>query len=234
MATPFDRCSRQARQVLTMAEEEARRLGHTYLGTEHLLLGLIGQGESTAADTLAALGVELPAVRTTVEGIIGRGQQTALGALCFTPRSRKVVALATKEAKRTKSPCVEPEHLLLGLLGEGEGVAAEVLQQLGVTLARVREVLPGVLLVRAHGQVIAPKETDRSSERERSGRRYSLVLSEDLFTQVERLADEEGTTVVELLRRFTKLGLLATDIQRTPGATLLIRDAAGERQIVLL
>lgn len=234
MATPFDRCSRQARQVFTLAEEEARRLGHAYLGTEHVLLGLIGQAESTAAVTLAALGVDLATVRTSVEGTIGRGHQTALGALCFTPRSKKVVALATKEAKRARSPCVEPEHLLLGLLDEGEGVAAEVLHQLGVTLARVREVVPGVLLVRARGHGIAPQETERPTERERNGRRYSLVLPEDLFTQVERLAEEEGTTVVEVLRRFTKLGLLATDIQRTPGASLLIRDAAGERQIVLL
>ena len=227
MATLFDRFSPPARQAVTLAQDEARALGHAYLGTEHLLLGLLGQTTSVAAAALAVLGVEPQAVRAAVERIIGRGGDLACGQLCLTPRLKKVFALAAKEAKPARQHAVEPEHLLLGLLAEGEGVAAAVLGEQGVSLARVREVLPAARAAAAHGPT-TPPHTDAGT------RRYTLVFPEELFGQVERLATAEHTTVVELLRRFTKLGLLAAEVQRTPGASLLIRDGEGERQIVLL
>ena len=126
-----------------------------------------------------------------------------------------------------KQRAVAPEHLLLGLLAAGEGVAAGVLGELGMTLVRVREVVPAARTAAAHGTTALP---------ETGTRRYTLVFPEERFAQVERLATAEHTTVVELLRRFTKLGLLASEVQRTPGAALLIRDGEGEgeRQIVLL
>ena len=225
MATLFDRFSPAARQAMTLTQEEARALGHTYLGTEHLLLGLIGPPDGVVAAALTALGVEARAVRGAVERIVGRGGQLACGEMRLTPRLKKVFELAGKEAKRAKQRGVEPEHLLLGLLAEGEGVAAGVLGDLGVTLTRVREVLPAARTAAAHSTIM-PLETGT--------RRYTLVFPEELFGQVEQLATAEHTTVVELLRRFTKLGLLATEVQRTPGAALLIRDGDGDRQSLLL
>jgi ATP-dependent Clp protease ATP-binding subunit ClpA len=140
-AIQLDRFSEQARKVLVLAEEEARRLNHTYMGTEHLLLGLIGLHESLAASVLRNLGVVQERVRSAVEHIIGRGDTPADGPLSFTPRAVAAAALAVSEAgrlQRQMTVLVEPEHLLLGLLREGEGIAAGVLESFGVTLDRAR------------------------------------------------------------------------------------------------
>jgi ATP-dependent Clp protease ATP-binding subunit ClpA len=137
----LDRFSEQARRVLVLAEEEARRLNHNYMGTEHLLLGLISLHESLAASVLRNLGVIQDRVRAAVEHIIGRGDTPADGPLGFTPRAVAAAALAIGEAGRIQrrwDGLVEPEHLLLGLLREGEGIAAGVLESFGVTLDRAR------------------------------------------------------------------------------------------------
>jgi ATP-dependent Clp protease ATP-binding subunit ClpA len=134
----FDRFTERARKVLSLAQEEAQRFQHNYIGTEHLLLGLMREGEGVAAKVLSNLGVELDKVRTSVEFIIGRGDRIVLGEIGLTPRVKKVIELAIDEARRLNHHYIGTEHLLLGLVREGEGIAAGVLESLGVNLEKVR------------------------------------------------------------------------------------------------
>jgi len=134
----FDKFTERARKVLSLAQEEAQRFQHNYIGTEHLLLGLVREGEGVAAKVLANLGVELNKVRSAVEFIIGRGDRIVLGEIGLTPRAKKVIELAVDEARRLNHHYIGTEHLLLGLVREGEGIAAGVLESLGVNLEKVR------------------------------------------------------------------------------------------------
>jgi ATP-dependent Clp protease ATP-binding subunit ClpC len=138
MADRFDKFTERARRVLTLAQEEAQRFNHNYIGTEHLLLGLVREGDGVAAKVLANLGVELNKVRSAVEFIIGRGDRAVMGEIGLTPRAKKVIELAVDEARRLNHHYIGTEHLLLGLVREGEGIAAGVLESLGVNLERVR------------------------------------------------------------------------------------------------
>ncbi|OGO52328.1 MAG: NDP-hexose 4-ketoreductase [Chloroflexi bacterium RBG_16_68_14] len=138
MADRFDKFTERARRVLTLAQEEAQRFNHNYIGTEHLLLGLVREGDGVAAKVLSNLGVELSKVRSAVEFIIGRGDRAAMGEIGLTPRAKKVIELAVDEARRLSHHYIGTEHLLLGLVREGEGIAASVLESLGVNLERVR------------------------------------------------------------------------------------------------
>jgi ATP-dependent Clp protease ATP-binding subunit ClpA len=134
----FDKFTERARKVLSLAQEEAQRFQHNYIGTEHLLLGLVREGEGVAANVLNNLGVELYRVREAVEFIIGRGDRIVLGEIGLTPRAKKVIELAVDEARRLNHHYIGTEHLLLGLVREGEGIAAGVLESLGVNLEKVR------------------------------------------------------------------------------------------------
>ena len=134
----FDKFTERARKVLSLAQDEAQRFNHNYIGTEHLLLGLVREGDGVAAKVLNNLGVELTKVRSAVEFIIGRGDRIVLGEIGLTPRAKKVIELAVDEARRLDHHYVGTEHLLLGLVREGEGIAAGVLESLGVTLDRAR------------------------------------------------------------------------------------------------
>ena len=134
----FDRFTDRARRVIVLAQDEARMLNHNYIGTEHLLLGLIHEGEGVAAKALESLGVSLEAVRDQVEEIIGQGQQAPTGHIPFTPRAKKVLEYSMREALQINHPYIGTEHILLGLIREGEGVAAQVLIKLGADLNRVR------------------------------------------------------------------------------------------------
>jgi ATP-dependent Clp protease ATP-binding subunit ClpC len=138
MADRFDKFTERARRVLTLAQEEAHRFNHNYIGTEHILLGLVREGDGVAAKVLSNLGVELNKVRSAVEFIIGRGDRTVTGDIGLTPRAKKVIELAVDEARRLNHSYIGTEHLLLGLVREGEGIAAGVLESLGVNLERVR------------------------------------------------------------------------------------------------
>ena len=138
MADRFDKFTERARRVLTLAQEEAQRFNHNYIGTEHLLLGLVREGDGVAAKVLSNLGVELNKVRSAVEFIIGRGDRASSGEIGLTPRAKKVIELAVDEARRLGHSYIGTEHLLLGLVREGEGIAAGVLESLGVNLERVR------------------------------------------------------------------------------------------------
>ncbi len=138
MASRFEKFSERARRVLSLAQEEAQRFNHNYIGTEHILLGLVRETEGVAARVLYNLGVELSKVRSAVEFIIGRGEKAVPGEIGLTPRAKKVIELAVDEARRLNHSYIGTEHLLIGLLREGEGVAAGVLESLGVTLEKVR------------------------------------------------------------------------------------------------
>jgi ATP-dependent Clp protease ATP-binding subunit ClpC len=135
----FERFTDRARRVVVLAQEEARMLNHNYLGTEHILLGLVHEGEGVAARALESLGISLQAVRQQVEEIIGRGQQAPPGHIPFTPRAKKAVELARREANDLGHNYIGTEHILLGLVREGEGVAAQVLVNLGADFSRVRQ-----------------------------------------------------------------------------------------------
>ena len=135
----FERFTDRARRVVVLAQEEARMLNHNYIGTEHILLGLIHEGEGVAAKALTSLGISLEAVRQQVEEIIGQGQQAPSGHIPFTPRAKKVLELSLREALELGHNYIGTEHILLGLIREGEGVAAQVLVRLGADLNRVRQ-----------------------------------------------------------------------------------------------
>ena len=136
----FERFTDRARRVVVLAQEEARMLNHNYIGTEHILLGLIHEGEGVAAKALGYLGISLEAVRQQVEEIIGQGQQAPSGHIPFTPRAKKVLELSLREALQLLGHnYIGTEHILLGLIREGDGVAAQVLVKLGADLNRVRQ-----------------------------------------------------------------------------------------------
>src|SRR5215212_4292214 len=145
MPDRFDKFTERARKVLQLAQEEAQRFNHNYIGTEHLLLGLVREGEGVAAKVLANLGVDLNKVRSAVEFIIGRGDRTVTGEVGLTPRAKRVIELAIDEARRLGHNYIGTEHLLLGLVREGEGIAAGVLESLGVSLDKVRQQVNYVL-----------------------------------------------------------------------------------------
>ena len=139
MSTVFERFTDRARRVVVLAQEEARLLNHNYIGTEHILLGLIHEGEGVAAKALESLGISLEAVRAQVEEIIGHGGSAPSGHIPFTPRAKKVLELSLREALQLGHNYIGTEHILLGLIREGEGVAAQVLVKLGADLSRVRQ-----------------------------------------------------------------------------------------------
>jgi excisionase family DNA binding protein len=152
----FDRFTKRVRHVMTLAQEEALRFKHNYIGTEHLLLGLIREGEGVAGQVLSNLGIEVEQVRQAVEAIIGRGERVILGEVGLTPRAKKVIELAVDEARRLQHRFVGTEHILLGLIREGEGIAAGVLESLGLQLEQVRAETVRVLRQRQPEQEEAP------------------------------------------------------------------------------
>ena len=134
----FDKFSERARKVMSLAHEEAQRLQQNYIGTEHLLLGLLREGEGAAVKVLSNLGVDLNLLRSTIESMIGLGDGIVLGQIGLTPGAKEVIELAVHEAHRLNHHYIGIEHLLLGLVREGEGIAAGVLERLGVKLEKVR------------------------------------------------------------------------------------------------
>jgi ATP-dependent Clp protease ATP-binding subunit ClpA len=175
----FERFTDRARRVVVLAQEEARMLNHNYLGTEHLLLGLVHEGEGVAARTLESLGISLGAVRQQVEEIIGQGQQAPAGHIPFTPRAKKVIELARREANDLGHNYLGTEHLLLGLVREGEGVAAQVLVKLGADLARVRQQVLHLL----HG----PAGSVVPGRGRRRGKRARVRLLDDALARIDAL-----------------------------------------------
>ena len=201
MADKFDRFTKESRNVLTFAHEEAVRFNHNYIGTEHLLLGLIREEDSVAARVLSSLGIRLQKVRSAVKFIIGRGDQATAGSIGLTPRAKKVIELANDEADQLNHYSIGTEHLLLGLVREGEGIAAGVLESLGVSLEKVRaQVIRAIdfgniasTLSSSAAELRTPKRPDASASGERlnpftKGAKRSLTLAEEEARRFNRPA----------------------------------------------
>src|SRR5690348_7114810 len=171
----FERFTDRARRVVVLAQEEARLLNHSYIGTEHILLGLIHEGEGVAAKALESLGISLEAVRSQVEEIIGQGGSSPSGHIPFTPRAKKVLELSLREALQLGHNYIGTEHILLGLIREGEGVAAQVLVKLGADLSRVRQQVIQLLSGYAGAKEGSPQGGGSSPETTQGG---SLVLDQ--------------------------------------------------------
>ena len=202
MSSRFEKFSERARRVLTLAQEEAQRFNHNYIGTEHLLLGLVREGDGVAAKVLANLGVELSKVRAAVEFIIGRGERPTTGEIGLTPRAKRVIELAVDEARRLNHNYIGTEHLLLGLLREGEGVAAGVLESLGVSLERVRGEVQRIL-AQAPAQAQAWRPTTRTPTLDQLGADLTnLSRLGKLDPVIGRLREIER--VIQILSRRTK------------------------------
>ncbi len=141
----FEQFTDRARRVVVLAQAEARLLNHNYIGTEHILLGLVQEGEGIAAKALDSLGVPLQTIRDQVVEIIGKGGESPTGHIPFTPRAKKVLELALRESLQLGHKYIGTEHILLGLVREGDGVAAQILQRLGADLTRVRQAVVSLL-----------------------------------------------------------------------------------------
>jgi ATP-dependent Clp protease ATP-binding subunit ClpC len=198
MWEPF---TERARRSIVLAQEEAQRLGNNYIGTEHILLGIISEGESLAAKVLETLGVNLSKVRQEVEAIVGRGGQTVQQEMVFTPRAKRVIELAFEEARQLNHNYIGTEHLLLGLIREGEGVAARVLTNLGVDPAKVR--VQTTSLLGAEGQPPAPKGKSKTPTLDAYGRDLTVLARENKLDPVIGRASEIER-VIQILSRRTK------------------------------
>ena len=159
----FDKFTERARKALHYAQEEAQHFQHNYIGTEHLLLGLVHEEEGVAAEVLKSLGVELEKVRSAVEFIIGRGDTGIAGEIGLTPRAKKVIQLSVDEARRMNHHYIGTEHILLGLISEGQGIAAGVLESLGVRIEKVRQQTLEVLRQKG-GMPLAGETTSSTTE----------------------------------------------------------------------
>ncbi|MGH2737449.1 MAG: Clp protease N-terminal domain-containing protein, partial [Actinomycetota bacterium] len=201
----FERFSDRARRVVVLAQEEARMLNHNYIGTEHILLGLIHEGEGVAAKALESLGISFEAVRQQVEEIIGQGQSAPTGHIPFTPRAKKVLELSLREALQLGHNYIGTEHILLGLIHEGEGVAAQVLQKLGADLNRVRQQVIQLLSGYTGGKESGPSEAppQGSMVLDQFGRNLTQLARETKLDPVVG-RDKEIERVMQVLSRRTK------------------------------
>jgi ATP-dependent Clp protease ATP-binding subunit ClpC len=185
----FERFTDRARRVVVLAQEESQRFSHNYIGSEHLLLGLLAEREGVAARALESLNVTLIAAREQVEEIIGPGQQTPRGHIPFTPRAKKILELALREALTVGSEVINTEHLLLGLIDEGDGVGAQILQRLGATAQAVREAVARLISADPEAaEVTGPGSEPRAVSVTRQVRIRDDALTEvkDLLASIDR------------------------------------------------
>jgi ATP-dependent Clp protease ATP-binding subunit ClpC len=211
----FERFTDRARRVVVLAQEEARMLNHNYIGTEHILLGLIHEGEGVAAKALESMNISLEAVRNQVTEIIGRGQTAPAGHIPFTPRAKKVLELSLREALQLGHNYIGTEHILLGLIREGEGVAAQVLQKLGADLNRVRQQVIQLLSGYAGGEQASGKAGAGVGEGSGSASREGSTILDQFGTNLTQSARDgeldpvigrsrEIERVMQVLSRRTK------------------------------
>jgi ATP-dependent Clp protease ATP-binding subunit ClpA len=216
MADVFERFTDRARRVVVLAQEEAVGLGHNHIGTEHLLLGLIRETDGVAARTLESMDISLETVRSQVEDLIGRGDAKPTGHIPFTPRAKKVLELSLREALQLGHNYIGTEHILLGLIREGEGVAARVLQQLGADLERMR------------GRVIELLSGYTGSDEPGSGtgpRRSEAFLKARFARLAERVTDVERA-VTGLRRELDDL--LQNPVAEAPGGSPVADEPRDE------
>ncbi len=206
----FERFTDRARRVVVLAQEEARMLNHNYIGTEHILLGLIHEGEGVAAKALESMNISLEAVRQQVEEIIGQGQAAPTGHIPFTPRAKKVLELSLREALQLGHNYIGTEHILLGLIREGEGVAAQVLQKLGADLNRVRQTVIQLLsgYTGGKGEPTSPEQTGQQGGQgsmvlDQFGRNLTTLAREQKLDPVIG-REKEIERVMQVLSRRTK------------------------------
>ena len=203
MGSRFEKFSERARRVLSLAQEEAQRFNHNYIGTEHILLGLVRETEGVAARVLSSLTVDLSKVRSAVEFIIGRGEKPPQGEIGLTPRAKKVVELAVDEARRMNHTYIGTEHLLIGLLREGEGVAAGVLESLGVTLDKVRTETHRILSHSSGATGTSARSTTKTPTLDQLGVDLTTAAKAGKLDQVVG-REKEIERVVQILSRRTK------------------------------
>jgi len=203
MGSRFEKFSERARRVLSLAQEEAQRFNHNYIGTEHILLGLVRETEGVAARVLSSLSVDLSKVRSAVEFIIGRGEKPAQGEIGLTPRAKKVVELAVDEARRMNHTYIGTEHLLIGLLREGEGVAAGVLESLGVTLDKVRAETHRILSHTSGTGTQGSRATSKTPTLDQLGIDLTVAAKSDKLDPVVG-REKEIERMVQILSRRTK------------------------------
>ena len=203
MGSRFEKFSERARRVLSLAQEEAQRFNHNYIGTEHILLGLVRETEGVAARVLSSLAVDLSKVRSAVEFIIGRGEKPAQGEIGLTPRAKKVVELAVDEARRMNHTYIGTEHLLIGLMREGEGVAAGVLESLGVTLDKVRAETHRILSHTSSSSAQGARTGSRTPTLDQLGVDLTVAARADKLDPVIG-REQEIQRVVQILSRRTK------------------------------
>jgi ATP-dependent Clp protease ATP-binding subunit ClpC len=205
----FERFTDRARRVVVLAQEEARMLNHNYIGTEHILLGLIHEGEGVAAKALESMNISLEAVRQQVEEIIGQGQAAPTGHIPFTPRAKKVLELSLREALQLGHNYIGTEHILLGLIREGEGVAAQVLQKLGADLNRVRQTVIQLLsgYTGGKGEQTSPEQGGQPGQGsmvlDQFGRNLTQLAREQKLDPVIG-REKEIERVMQVLSRRTK------------------------------
>src|SRR5919198_235411 len=203
----FERFTDRARRVVVLAQEEARLLNHNYIGTEHLLLGLIHEGEGLAAKALESLGVSLEQVRAQVEEMIGVGTATPQGHIPFTPRAKKVLELSLREALQLGHNYIGTEHILLGLLREGEGVATQVLMKIGLDMQKIRQtvlqLMQGYQGQQGEGKAGAGEAPSGSLVLDQFGRNLTaLAATSKLDPVIGR--EREIERVMQVLSRRTK------------------------------
>ena len=203
MGSRFEKFSERARRVLSLAQDEAQRFNHNYIGTEHILLGLVRETEGVAARVLSSLSVDLSKVRSAVEFIIGRGEKPAQGEIGLTPRAKKVVELAVDEARRMNHTYIGTEHLLIGLLREGEGVAAGVLESLGVTLDKVRAETHRILSHTSGTGSQGSRSTSKTPTLDQLGIDLTVAAKADKLDPVIG-REKEIERMVQILSRRTK------------------------------
>jgi len=203
MGSRFEKFSERARRVLSLAQEEAQRFNHNYIGTEHILLGLVRETEGVAARVLSGLSVDLGKVRSAVEFIIGRGEKPTEGEIGLTPRAKKVVELAVDEARRMNHTYIGTEHLLLGLLREGEGVAAGVLESLGISLEKVRTETHRILSNSSTSGSQGTRSATKTPTLDQLGIDLTVAAKSDKLDPVVG-REQELERVVQILSRRTK------------------------------
>jgi ATP-dependent Clp protease ATP-binding subunit ClpC len=228
----FERFTDRGRRVVVLAQEEARLLNHNYIGTEHILLGLIREGQGVAARALEELGISLETVREQVEEIIGQGEAAPAGHIPFTPRAKKVLEMSLREALQLGHNYIGTEHLLLGLIREGEGVAAQVLEKLGADLNRARQEVLHLLSGYARGK---GESLDLSQEEIEVVRRLAGGASR------KQIAEKLGVSRAELKSRLDRViaklisvGTAAEETREAPRCPRCRKELANTGAVVTL
>ena len=228
----FERFTDRARRVVVLAQEEARLLHHNYIGTEHILLGLIHEGEGVAAKSLESLGISLEAVRNQVEEIIGQGGSSPSGHIPFTPRAKKVLELSLREALQLGHNYIGTEHILLGLIREGEGVAAQVLVKLGADLSRVRQQVIQLLSGYGGPQGSGSPEKTTTSPGDRGETGSGSLVLDQFGRNLTKLAKDSGLDPVIGRQRETERVMQVLSRRTKNNPVLVGEPGVGKTAIV--